>query len=122
MDFDRTSLSGSRAQDLRPRTAMVQERPEHGGPVAIASTEHRPRRDEGKSRERRTPMATVVEFLSLPGDTEVDIEVDVRSEQVTFRVRDRQTGALVHEVPETDAETLLGLLRECHGALVDRSL
>ena len=60
--------------------------------------------------------------LSLPVDTELDIEVDVQEEQVSFVIRDRETGEVLRTIPEGDAADLVNKLRDFHGGLVDRSL
>jgi uncharacterized FlaG/YvyC family protein len=134
MEFDRTS-SADRALELRARTTKTQERleqpadatvppvrPEHGGATAMQPTGHEPKREDPARERRRQAMSVVARFLSLPGETELDIEVDVRNEQVTFQIRDRNTGELLREVPEGEAKTLMEKLREFGGTLVDRAL
>lgn len=136
MDLDRSSLPDTHQQDLRARSAQVQERlvkptgvetaptqPAHGGATGNQRTENGARKPEDEGKERRNKaMATVVEFLALPVGTELDIEVDVAEDQVSFLIRDRQTGELLRTIPEGDAKSLVDKLRDYHGSLVDRSL
>ena len=70
--------------------------------------------DEG----RRRPDVVV----RMPGDSELEIEVDAREHSVTFVIKDKRTGEVLREVPEGDAQNLMEQLREHHGVLVDRSL
>lgn len=135
MDLDRTSL-GDRAQDLRTRSQpQPQERterpadtpqpvqPEHGGALASASVDKQkqPAPDPNAEQRRQRAMDAVSRFLNLPGDTELDIQVDVQDEEVTFQIRDKSTGELIREVPEGEASTLVEKLREFAGSLIDRS-
>lgn len=138
MDLDRSSLPDPTQQDLRARSAPMQERltrqagvesspvpPAHGGATGNQRAENGPRKpqDEPQGKDRRkSAMATVVEFLALPVGTELDIEVDVREEQVSFLIRDRETGEVLRTIPEGDAKDLVEKLRDFHGGLVDRSL
>ena len=138
MDLDRSSLPDSHQQDLRARSAQVQERiakpagveaaptaPVHGGATGNQRAENGARKpdEEPAAKERRkSAMTSVVEFLSLPVDTELDIEVDVQKEQVSFVIRDRETGEVLRTIPEGDATDLVNKLRDFHGGLVDRSL
>jgi len=135
MDLDRTSI-GDRAQDLRTRSqTQPQERteqpkdapapvePEHGGALASARLDEEKQQepDPGAEARRREAMESVSRFLNLPGNSELDIRVDVQEEQVTFQIRNKQTGELIREVPEGEASTLMEKLREFAGTLVDRS-
>jgi len=133
MDLDRTSL-GDRAQDLRTQKAPAQERaeqpadapkpvePQHGGPLAAGQADKQSKleRDANAEARRREAQEKIARFLRIPGSTELDIQVDVQQEQVTFQIRDRDTGELLREVPEGDAGGLFEELREFHGALLDR--
>lgn len=137
MDLDRSSLPDTHQQDLRARSQEVQERmakptgvlaaptqPAHGGATGNQRAENgarKPEDESGKDR-RKSAMATVVEFLSLPVGTELDIEVDVNEEQVSFVIRDRETGEVLRTIPEGQAQSLVEKLQEFHGGLVDRSL
>ncbi|MCB9884183.1 MAG: flagellar protein FlaG [Planctomycetes bacterium] len=138
MDLDRSSLPDPRQQDLRARSVQVQEllakpagveatptQPAHGGATGNQRAENGPRKSEEEATakdRRKSAMASVVEFLSLPVDTELDIEVDVQEEQVSFVIRDRETGEVLRTIPEGDAADLVSKLRDFHGGLVDRSL
>ncbi|MFN3243502.1 MAG: flagellar protein FlaG [Planctomycetota bacterium] len=133
MDLDRTSL-GDRAQDLRTQKTAPQERveqpddaprpvePQHGGPLASSQTDQQSRleRDANDEARRREAQEKIARFLRIPGSTELDIQVDVQQEQVTFQIRDRDTGELLRQVPEGEAGGLFEQLREFHGALLDR--
>jgi uncharacterized FlaG/YvyC family protein len=134
MDFDRTSPT-DRMHDLRARTARTQERldqppeptappvrPAHGGATAPSPAGQEPRREDLAKERSRHAASAVARFLSLPAGTELGIEVDVETHQVTFQIRDRATGALIREIPEGEAQTLMEKLREFTGTLVDRSL
>lgn len=133
MDLDRTSL-GDRAQDLRTQKTPPQERveqtadapkpvePKHGGPLAAsqADQQNRLERDAQAEARRQAAQEKIARFLRIPGSTELDIQVDVQQEQVTFQIRDRNTGELLRQVPEGEAGGLFEELREFHGALLDR--
>ncbi len=130
---------------LRALTAKVQKRlaqaldadevpvePNHGGVQAAhrgeSSTEGGRRgsagRDEGghAGRQRRQQaMAAIRAFLGLADDNEVDLDVDLQQERVTFCVRNHATGEILREVPEEQAQALVLRLRDLQGALVDRS-
>ena len=67
-------------------------------------------------------MSALAELVRLPGDSELDIEVDTETDKVTFLIRDRRTGEVLRQVPEGDAKPLMDRLREFSGVLVDRSL
>lgn len=134
MDFDRPSLD-DRTLDLRARTAKTQERlerqaddpappqrPEHGGATAAERPANQPDREDLARERRQRAMAALADKLHLPGDSEVDIEVDVEKDQVTFLIRDRRTGEVLRTVPEGDAQSLMEKLREFTGTLVDRAL
>jgi len=134
MDVDRTSLS-DRAQDLRTRPQQQLDRPEqpadaaapvapeHGGPLASSRTENQAEAEPDPDAEARRQQAyeTVARFLHLPGGTELDIRVDVEEEQVTFLIRDRQTGELIRSVPERESGALVDKLREFTGTFVDKA-
>ncbi len=138
MDIDRSSIADNRQQDLRARTADVQElvtrpagieaaplAPAHGGTVGSSRAENGRKRseDEPQRERRRTAMAAIVGSLGLPVGTELDIEVDLDAqEQVSFLIRDRETGELLRKIPEGEAQSLFERLREFHGALIDRAL
>jgi uncharacterized FlaG/YvyC family protein len=140
MQIDKiTSDESTAARDQRVRTAHEDktetrrgadrvERPE-GGPTRPPATGEnrgqepgaRPFAKEDEARRRRA-RAALAEFVRLPADTELDLDVDVQLEQVTFLIRDRRTGELVRSIPETDAQGLLDKLREFSGSFVDRAL
>jgi len=133
MDFDRTSLD-DRTLALRARTAKMQEslerplddtapplRPEHGGATAAERPANETKKDDYAKERRRAAMSTLAEFLRLPGDSELDIEVDTEKDKVTFLIRDRRTGEVLRQVPDDEAQTLTERLREFSGVLVDRS-
>ncbi|MFO1031790.1 MAG: flagellar protein FlaG [Planctomycetota bacterium] len=134
MDFDRTSLD-DRTLALRSRTQKVQQqleqptedptppsRPEHGGATAAERTAAEAELDEFTERRRRLARSVLADFVRMPGDSELDIEVDVREHRVTFVIKDKRTGEVLREVPEGEANGLMEQLREFHGVLVDRSL
>lgn len=133
MDLDRTSLS-DRAQDLRTRPQKQPEpserpadspapvAPEHGGPLASSRVENesQTKRDPDPDARRQTAYDAIARHLRLPGETELDIQVDVEERKVTFQIRDRRTGELLRSVPEDDAGSLVDKLREFAGSLIDR--
>lgn len=134
MDFDRTSLD-DRTLALRARTAKMQEslerplddpapplRPEHGGATAAERPANETKKDDYAKERRRAAMSALAELVRLPGDSELDIEVDTETDKVTFLIRDRRTGEVLRQVPEGDAKPLMDRLREFSGVLVDRSL
>ncbi|MEZ6036269.1 MAG: flagellar protein FlaG [Planctomycetota bacterium] len=135
MDLDRTSL-GERALDPRARSLPTQDpkekgtadaappvAPRHGGALASSradqETETQP--DPDAETRRQKAIESVTRFLSLPGDADLDIEVDTEQSKVTFVIRNRRTGELMYTVPESDAGPLMDQLRQHHGALIDRS-
>jgi uncharacterized FlaG/YvyC family protein len=133
MDFDRTSLD-DRTLALRARSAKMQEslerplddpapplRPEHGGATAAERTANETKQDDYAKERRRAAMASLAELVRLPGDSELDIEVDTEQNKVTFLIRDRRTGEVLRQVPDDEAQTLVERLREFSGVLVDRS-
>ena len=67
-------------------------------------------------------MSSIESFLSLPLDEQVDVEVDVREEQVTFLVRNRVTGQLLRTLPDTEVRRLVSRIAELHGGPVDRAI
>lgn len=147
MDLDRTT-TGQRATDLRGPKAQQErgakggpaqidptaaeaarsEAPLHGGPEAsdrvaahtAADRQETSEPDAAVARYRQEAQETLRRFLSIPGSTVIDIQVDVQHEQVVFQVRDRDTGELIRQIPEDDAGGLFERLREFHGALLDR--
>ncbi len=134
MDLDRTNLD-DRTLALRARTQKVQEqleqptedptppsRPEHGGATATERLSHEAELDEFSERRRRLARSVLADFVRMPGDSELEIEVDAREHSVTFVIKDKRTGEVLREVPEGDAQNLMEQLREHHGVLVDRSL
>ncbi|MCK5942138.1 MAG: flagellar protein FlaG [Planctomycetes bacterium] len=134
MDLDRTSL-GERANDLRNQKAPLQSRgdqpadapdtvtPDHGGALAAPQTDKQDplRKDPDAEARRREAHEQITRFLRIPGNTDLDIQVDTEQEEVIFQIRDRDSGKLLKEVPEGDAAGLFDKLREHHGALIDRS-
>ncbi|MFK7740473.1 MAG: flagellar protein FlaG [Planctomycetota bacterium] len=147
MDIDRTSLP-DRNQEPQQRAARAQPAqgksstkgagqpdptapldaasqpvaPEYGGALAASRTDKEGGADPDPSTEERRQKAydSIAKFLKLPGKTELDIQVDTQDEQITFQIRDRDTGELIREVPEGDADSLVEKLREFTGTLVDR--
>lgn len=134
MDFDRTSLD-DRTLALRARTAKMQEslerplddpapplRPEHGGATAAERPANETKKEDYAKERRRAAMSALAEFFRLPGDSELDIEVDTEQDKVTFLIRDRRTGEVLRQVPDDEVRTLMERMREFSGVLVDRSL
>lgn len=134
MDFDRTSLD-DRTLALRARTAKMQEslerplddaappmRPEHGGATAAERPANESKQDDYAKERRRAAMAALADLVHLPGDSELDIQVDTEEDKVTFLIRDRRTGEVLRQVPSGDVQSLMDRLREFSGVLVDRSL
>lgn len=134
MDLDRTSL-GERSQELRPRPQQAQEKadaptdappsaePEHGGALASNQLDPQEQQEPDPEPESRRQAAheAITRFLSLPNNTELDIQVDTEEQEVVVKIRDKSTGELIREVPEQEAASLFEKLREHHGALIDRS-
>jgi uncharacterized FlaG/YvyC family protein len=138
MDIDRTQAAEQQTTDHRARThgaadrapappdAAPVSRPEHGGALAASRGENPADRQataETAAQERRkSALAALARQIHLPTDSELDIEVDVAREEVTFLVRDRDTGEIVRRIPPDESRSLIDLLRDHHGFLVDRSL
>ena len=115
MDLDRTSLGTA---ETAPPVA-----PQHGGALASSRAERETETEPDPDAETRRQKAieSVTRFLSLPGDADLDIEVDTEESKVTFVIRNRRTGEQMYTVPEADAGPLMDQLRQHHGALIDRS-
>ncbi len=132
MNLDRSQPA--RALDLQVRTARTQERleqpiatsspparPEHGGVNAAERPENRATGDALARDRKRRALACLRKKLGLPADAELDVEVDARSQPVTFRLVDRHTGTVLREIPESEAGDLVEALRTSPGSLFDRS-
>lgn len=130
---DRTDQGAAGAQSERPLAGGPEpvSRPEHGAPQDDSeqgrererelAAEERAARDRA-AQNRAAAMRVLTQHLRLPTDVELDVEVDVQSQQVRFLVRDRETGEVVRTVPPEDTASLADKLREFTGVLVDRSL
>lgn len=118
----------ARVSALRVRASALAEstpplRPDHGGATGTTGTENPAREDEdsGSRRARHEALLAIAEYLALPRDANLHIEVDVDGEQVTFRIRDAD-GRVLHTLAETEANGLVDVLGTFHGSLVDRRL
>ncbi len=96
------------------------------GPTRDGTAEDRPAPETAqeptrREREARHDAERMLErMLDLPADTRLGIEVDREQQTVRFQLRDRDTGVLIREIPEREAQPLVEKLREFSGALVDR--
>jgi uncharacterized FlaG/YvyC family protein len=132
MNLDRSEPP--RVLDLQVRTARTQERmeqaiatpsppvrPEHGGVTASERPENRATGDALARDRKRRALASLRKKLRLPDDADLDVELDARSQPVTFRLVDRRTGAVLREIPEAEAGELVDALHAIPGGLIDRS-
>jgi uncharacterized FlaG/YvyC family protein len=126
-DRARASAALDAARAVSPGTPT--ERAVAGGPTPSSREEQQQRLEQQRRRadaraeqQRRDAEQELAQMLRLPGDTRLEILVDVARDEVRFLIRDRRTGELVREVPPDEREPLLEKLREFSGALVDRAL
>ncbi len=124
----RVRSSTHQDQVTPPSPGSPTERTKAGGPVPVSKSDGQPLREGTKTREsnakderHRDAEREIARLLRLPGDTRLDIRVDVDSDEVRFLIRDRESGELLREVPPDDHKPLLEKLREYSGLLVDRS-